>query len=349
MLPDVDWRSTGQPHVRQRLDQTFNEMVTQIDVPAVSVALWSKGSGLWTAITGQQVDVSSSFWWASVGKMITAAIVFQLVDEEQLDLQQRVSQWLPEVPAAAWMTVDDLLQHRAGVFSFQNDKKLNKRPGYHAPEKLLRTAQRHGPDFCPGGNWYYSNTGYLMLGLIAQQVQQTSLAELVSARVAGPLGVSSLQIVQRDVPIDHLVLPADESASQAHAQIASLQGVGGIVGNPTDMLIVLHAVLSARLFAESHLRLALSELHPMFGSSMHYGRGLMVVDLPEPDNPTVWLGHTGGAPGAKAVLVYDTQREALIALVGNRQFQGEALANALLKTLPGSQLDADRAGTSISR
>ncbi len=71
----------------------------------------------------------------------------------------------------------------------------------------------------------------------------------------------------------------------------------------------------------------------MFGQMISYGRGVMVMPIPDSDHPTTWIGHTGGAPGAKAVLAYDTQRQVLFAVVINLEAAAEAVANNLLKTL----------------
>ena len=73
----------------------------------------------------------------------------------------------------------------------------------------------------------------------------------------------------------------------------------------------------------------------MFGEPMHYGRGVMVMDVPDPEAPTTWLGHVGGSPNAKTVLMYDVNREAFIAVSLNAQGPAEALANVLMKTLDG--------------
>jgi D-alanyl-D-alanine carboxypeptidase len=59
----------------------------------------------------------------------------------------------------------------------------------------------------------------------------------------------------------------------------------------------------------------------------------MVIPVPDPEFTTTWIGHSGGAPGAKAVLIYDTRRQVYLAAAINRQAAAEAVANNMLKTL----------------
>lgn len=68
-------------------------------------------------------------------------------------------------------SIDHLLTHTSGIYSFQSDPVLRASPGYKPPEELISTARNHGNGFCPGEYWSYSNTGYVMLGRIIEQIE----------------------------------------------------------------------------------------------------------------------------------------------------------------------------------
>ncbi len=87
------------------------------------------------------------FWWASVGKLFTATLILQLVEDGQVALDDRVSKWLPLYPGAELMTVNQLMTHTAGVFSFQSDKKWRLKKGHTTPDQLLKISARHQFDF----------------------------------------------------------------------------------------------------------------------------------------------------------------------------------------------------------
>ncbi|MEO1246130.1 MAG: serine hydrolase domain-containing protein [Pseudomonadota bacterium] len=316
------------------LDAAFESVLTNTDAPAAAMAVWSPVYGYWSRSSGLDEDAPGSFWWASVGKLVTGTLILELIEEEKLSLDERIDRWFPDYPQSALITVDDLLLHRSGVFSFQADEKLGKKRGYKSPAKLLQVSAGHGADFCPGSNWYYSNTGYLMLGLIVEALEQEPLSEVVARRIAEPLGLDSLQLVTKGDP-DELIVPPHNDPPTRVREIASLHGAGGVIAEPGDMLVFLNAVLTGRLYSSTALKSAFADLYPMFGSGMHYGRGVMLIDVLDPDTPTTWLGHVGGSPDSKAVLIYDAERDTYAALVLNKAAPGEAVVNVLLKAMDG--------------
>ena len=322
----------GQPmhvEVSARLDAVFDQTFSLVDAPSGGAALWHPTLGSWSRTAGATKD--ARFWWASVAKLVTASILLQLVDERRLSLDAPVARWFPEYPQAERMTIDQLLTHTSGAFSFNADKKLRRERGYHPPEKLLRVAARHGSDFCPGSTWNYSNTGYLMLALIAERIEAKPWAAIVEQRIAAPLGLASLRVLSPGDAPDSIAPPDDDPRSTL-AELASLRGVGALAAEPKDMLAVLHAYLRGTLVPESARKAALERLYPMFGDPMGYGRGVMAVDVPDADMPTTWIGHLGGAPGGKALLVYDIKRRACVALALTKDAPAAAgMVNALLK------------------
>ena len=314
------------------LDEQFTATVGKVGAPAVAVGVWQPDLGYWSRTSGIAEGASRSFWVASVGKMVTGAIVLQLIEEGKLSLDATIDRWFPEYPGAALISIDALLTHTGGVFSFNADKNLGKRKGYKSSDTLLKTAARHELDFCPGTNWFYTNTGYLMLGLIAEAIEEKPLDEIVQERIASPLKLTSLSVIGKDDPVASLV-PTAGTPPTSIPDIASIQGAGALRADTIDLLTFLHAYLTGKLVSDSSRRHAFATLYPMFGDPMHYGRGVMVMDVPDADAPTTWLGHVGGSPNAKSVLMYDVRRKAFIAVSLNAQGPAEALANVLMKTL----------------
>ncbi len=335
------------PELASRLDDLFAQLIeNQTAASRASIAVWSTRSGFWSADFGAEPNAGSgSFWWASVGKLITASVVLQLVDEDKVSLDDPLSDWFPDYPNAELITVDHLLTHTGGVFSFNYDLQLQKRDGYKPIDLLIDVSASHGADFCPGTNWNYSNTGYVMLGRIAEIIERKSLADIVEARMARPQALHSLAVVTPTDDASAIVSPIGETPPDT-AAIASIYGAGAIKGTATDMLHVLAGYFRADSVSPEMRDLAFSDLYPMFGSTIYYGRGVMATDVPDPSQPTVWIGHSGGSPNAKAVVIYDVEREVFLALVLNIQAPAEAIANAVLKEFDnahqGSNSVADR-------
>lgn len=316
------------------LDQKFEELAASTDAAAASIAIWSPQLGYWSSTYGDGVEKDGSFWWASVGKMATAAIVLQLIDEGKLSEETRIIEYFPDFTKASNATIGDLLRHTSGIFSFNADLNLKERRGYKSPEELIAVANDHPLDFCPGTNWNYSNTGYVMLARAVERIEEKPFAQVVEERIAKPLGLPSFRLIQAGDPADSIVPLVSNHAGRID-EIASVFGAGAVAANPEDMLIFLQAYLEHDLVGEDSRLEAVATLYPMFGTPMYYGAGIMVTDVPDSQSPTVWIGHSGGAPDAKGLILYDTRRDAYVALVLNNQASAESIANALLKALDG--------------
>ena len=328
------------PEMASRLDGLFARLVADhTDASRASIALWGPHSGSWSSDIGAGPDGhNGSFWWASVGKLVTASVVLQLVDENEVSLEDPLSDWYPDYPNAERITIDHLLTHTGGVFSFNADLQLQKSAGYKPIDLLIDVAADHGADFCPGTYWNYSNTGYVLLGRIAEMIEGKSFADIVEERIAGPQDLQSLAVVLATDGEDTIVPPLGENPP-GMAAIASIYGAGAIKGTATDMLRLLAAYLRADIVSAKMRDLAWTDLYPMFGSTMYYGRGVMVTDVPDPSRPTVWIGHSGGSPNAKALLIYDVKRDVFLALVLNIDAPAEAIANTILKELDSTDND----------
>ncbi|MDA1075054.1 MAG: serine hydrolase [Proteobacteria bacterium] len=315
----------------QVLDEKFLEIRVKLPATAGTVLLVDPRRGSWTRNFGTDQD-QPVFWWASVGKLVTAVVIHQMIEEGSLAHASTLNRWFSDWPLGEQITIDDLLAHRSGIFSFNTDKKFRDERGYHSPQELLDIATRHRPDFCPGTNCYYSNTGYVLLAMIAQQIDGQPFHEIVEQRIAIPLRLASLIVVTPGMQIPHVILPADDDRTTLD-EIATVHGAGGIVANAKDMLVLLNAILTGRIVGSSELLTMFDTLTPMFNTPLSYGRGVMVIDVPDADKPTTWLGHIGGAPGAKALVIYDAPRRVWVAVAVNRVSPVEALVNMLLKQL----------------
>jgi len=319
-----------------RLNQSFAQTLPLTGATAASITIARAGGGSWSSTAGLSPDGPKSFWWASVGKMVTATIILQMAEEGRVKLDQTIDRWFPDFPGADRITVDQLLTHTSGIYTYNYDRKFRHETGYHSPAQLIAIAAAHGPDFCPGTQWHYSNTGYVMLGNIAEQIDGTPLANIVKRRIARPLGLKSLRLLTRDSTPAMIVPYKGQTRANALVEtVASGAGASGIVAEPGDMIRLLQSWIRGPLLSRKSRTHALADIFPMFGQDTGYGRGIMVMPVPDARFPTIWLGHLGGSPHSKAVLIFDLKRQTYVAAVLNTGGKGESLVNTLLKALDG--------------
>src|SRR5438093_623042 len=134
---------------------------------------------------GTPMRIGDRFRVGSVTKTFVAALVLQLAGEGKLSLDDTVEKWVPGlVPGGDRITVRELLNHTSGLFDYLNDGDGTVLQPYvkgdlghvWTPQAIVGVATKHPPHFPPGGGWSYSNTGYIVLGLIVEAATGDSLA-----------------------------------------------------------------------------------------------------------------------------------------------------------------------------
>lgn len=329
--------------LKDSLDHTLDGLFAATHMPGITVAMLIPGKGAWQRTAGylsrpQQLraDSTALFYWASVGKFITATIIEQLVLEHKLHYGDKLQQWFPQFEQAKDITIEQLLNHTSGLASFNTDPALFQLRQHYTPDQLMGIALQQKNLFQPGQYWSYSNTGYLLLALIAEKTEQRSFAEIVQSRIALPLGLSSVQALEKQALPGNLALAHDSSGQVVPEDFSVPLGAGNIAANAGDMARLLLGVMSGRLQPASDMAARLADLYPMFDAGMYYGRGIILTDFSElTGDPALWIGHTGGTETYRALLIYDVHTKVFLAVAVNAHIPVEAIARKLLDVVKG--------------
>jgi D-alanyl-D-alanine carboxypeptidase len=322
------------------LHKKIRTIFTLTGMPGITAAMLVPGKGLWCIDTGfislpdrHNVDAHTVFYWASVAKLITATIITSLIREHKLDGGSRLDRWFPQIQDADKITIDALLQHTSGIYSFNADTAFHEHPRYYAPQELIDIAVAKGNGFPPGQYWSYSNTGYLLLAMIAEKTEGKTYADIVQERIAAPLQLTSLRALQpRELPAN-LAL-AHEKGQIVPTDYSVPLGAGNIVGNARDMVVLLYALLTGQLSIPEITYSRLRDLYPMYDKGVYYGKGIMLFDFKEISNVADnWIGHSGGTETYRAILLYDTATRSFVAIAVNQHIPVEAIARKMLEQI----------------
>ena len=168
-----------------------------------AVALLRTPSGTITATYGttergggDAVALGDHIRIGSNTKTWTATAILQLAQEGKIAVTDPVSKYRPDVPNGENITIAQVLDMRSGLYNYSETPELNEAldndPGrVWMPEELLALGLSQPPYFPPGGGYHYSNTNYVLLGLIAEQLDGKPLAEIYRDRIIGPAGLTS--------------------------------------------------------------------------------------------------------------------------------------------------------------
>ena len=192
-----------------------------VGVSADAQVGWSGASGPPREGSTEPLSGTTPFAIASVTKTFTAAVVLQLVDEGRVELDKEVNDYLPELTIARGVTVRQLLSHTSGIADLLAPmrNRLNAEPArIWQPAEVLALL---GPStFAPGTSWAYSNTNYVIAGLVVETVTGNPFAAELERRITDPLKLRGTGPPERGV-LPELLGPSWSSAFWTSAMLDS--------------------------------------------------------------------------------------------------------------------------------
>lgn len=193
----------AQDAMTAKADDYIRSEIQKQRIPGISLAVIKNGriilaKGYGFANVEHQVPVKPEtiFQSGSVGKQFTATAVMMLVEDGKISLDDKITNYFPDAPAA-WqnITVRHLLTHTAGTTDYPNDFDFRRD---YAEEDLYKRAKTISLAFQPGEKWSYSNLGYVMLGILIHKVSGKFYGDFLQERIFKPLGMSTARIISEE-------------------------------------------------------------------------------------------------------------------------------------------------------
>jgi len=343
-----------------RLDRALARALERLLIPGAEATVifadgstWTGAVGLADVATGRPVDPETPFAAASVTKTFTAALILRYVDRGLIRLDDRLARWLPEWPNAENVTIRMLLNHTSGIPDFFRNPKFDaalnkaKKHAWTAAEVLERFVPE-GAVFPQGTGWSYSNTNYLLLGLVAAKVGGAPWEELVRRELIEPLQLAATYVQSIEEPalpparayriIDGFRGPTPEARTDGSnvvpfRSVVTAAGSAGAIASTTGDLARWARALyggSTVLSAATRQEMLTFVKAAAYGLGTSYGLGVSRVKL---DGHTAY-GHTGALVGTRAAIRYFPKEKVTVAVLFNREtFTGDDLVRILARAL----------------
>ncbi|MFD0414426.1 serine hydrolase domain-containing protein [Streptomyces sp. NPDC127108] len=312
LAPSAATAATRPDPVRQGL----NKLVRDDGVPAALASVKDPAgrtrtytAGVGDLATGAKVPRDGQVRVGSNTKAFTAVVVLQLVAEGRLRLDDPVGEHLPGLLRGDGIDGDaikvrHLLQQTSGLPNYtEYDLPLK----HYEPKDLVDIALKHKANFAPGAKWQYSNTNYVLAGMIIEKVTHHSYAEELDRRVIKRAGLRHTYFpAPRDATIrePHPKGYIQEKPGAPLRDVTEMDpswtwAAGQLVSTNSDLNRFYSALLGGRLLKKPQLdqmRTTVKGADKTFGPGARYGLGLVSKPLPCRPGEVYW-GHGGSFPG----------------------------------------------------
>ena len=212
--------SRGAPSTQDAVSAQVDAIITAEQkaqkIPGISLAVCRNGVlvkaggyGLANVELDVPVTPETIFQTGSVGKQFTSMAIMMLVEEGKIGLDDKISKYIKEEPAAwSGVSVRNLLTHTSGIADYGGEENtmgkgvISFRKDY-TEEELIRAFAKMPMDFAPGEKWSYSNSGYVLLGIIIHRVTGEFYGYFLQERIFRPLGMTSTRIISEADIVPH--------------------------------------------------------------------------------------------------------------------------------------------------
>ena len=181
--------------LQQALDQT--RMGTTCKETALAVETPACPLQVYVSADDSTTPTDHVYRIASNTKTFTSSVILKQAAQGLLNLDDLATKYLPGVAGLDGMTIRQILSHSAGLYNYTSDDnfintKATEPTKVWTPGELIAIAAQHGPYFAPGAGWAYSNTDYIVAGLIAEKVGGKKISELIREQLLVPSGLPQI-------------------------------------------------------------------------------------------------------------------------------------------------------------
>ncbi|MFI6958636.1 serine hydrolase domain-containing protein [Nocardia sp. NPDC050408] len=348
-------------------------------IPGAVVVVKSPKQGNWTAAFGtrtidsnEPMTVDDYFRVGSNTKTMTSTVILQLAQDGKLSLDDPIDKYWPGVPNGDRITIAQLNEMRSGLYSYTFDPQFNaaldnEPQKVWTPEELLAIAFAHPVNFQPGEKFEYSNTNFILLGLVIEKLTKTTAAESFQKRIFEPLSLKHTSLpaaTDSSIPnphpqgyafgtnvstIDTYALPPAEQAeafagtlkpsNQTNINVSWAWTAGGAISTADDMATYVKALVGGGLLDAKMQKTRVDSIQPIDPANPEQaGYGLGIVRF-----GTHLIGHDGQLPGFMTFMGHDPASDLTIVVTTNLAAvpSGEGSALVLVKGMLPTFYGAD--------
>jgi len=318
-------------------------VMTAIDYP--EKLSWKYEVGYVGTTKETPLEGSELFIAASITKTFVAVCILQMEEEGKLSIHDKASNYLDgkllkqlttyrEKSYEKELTIEHLLRHTSGIADYLNNTKTHLNGYKNTPDRIyslqdrVEIALKDTPSTNALGKYAYSNTNYILLGMIAEAIDKVPISVIIHNRVVSPLKLknTTLQSDENRIPQMFRAYYTDWDLTSFTYHFNQMNAAGGILTSIDDLMKFGKSLFQGKLFRST------KTLDKMLSFKKGYGLGVMQYDKSKKTGRI--YGHSGFDPGYTCYLAYLEEIDTTIVTVLNQSEKAAIMpAFLLVKTV----------------
>lgn len=302
---------------RQKMDSLLDYMSQKNQVMG-NVAIYQNNKKAYTQSFGyldimlrEKANSETLYRIGSISKTYTATIIMQLVEEGKLQLDTKLNHFFPDLPHASKITIRQLLNHHSGLPNLADSPDYSTyRQSPQTETELLNRIKKYDSDFEPGEKSEYSNTNYIVLSFIAQEIEKRPFKKIIDQRIFSPLKLKRSRfggkIKTKNNEAWSYTYNSNGWEIYPETDMSIPMGAGAVVSTAKELAKFYVALFTGKLLDPSSVK-------EMEKTEDGYGLGLVKMHFRDKVN----FGYTGAIDGFKSFAAYFPEEKTSFTLCTN--------------------------------
>ncbi|HBV16630.1 serine hydrolase domain-containing protein [Chryseobacterium carnipullorum] len=223
-----------------------------------NILLQKNGETIYKGEFNKFAEGSDQYRIGSITKVFTAIITFQLIEEGKLSLDSRLSKYFPSIKNAEMITIGNMLNHTSGIYNYLEwEDYYDQKSKNYTRDDMLKLLQQGKPDFKPGKESSYSNSNYLLLGYIIEDITGRSYEENIKARILDKIGMRRTYCekdqTQYGKRTKSYKFDGENWSKESDTHPSFTFATGNIVSTTEDLSKLMHELFKGTLISENSL------------------------------------------------------------------------------------------------
>lgn len=335
----------------KKADQLVSALVTKNQAAGAGAAYSENGEIKWMGTSGyahieKQIPFTETTITrtASIAKPMTAIAVMQLVEQGKVDLNASIQTYIPDFPQKSKkpILVKHLLSHTSGIGAYKNVKEMNSTIHYTQLSDALSVFKNRKLRFEPGSEFYYTTYGYVVLGVLIEQVSGMSFEAYIAEHIWKKAGMEYTSVEHFDQEYANKSalyhIKKGKKIWRPENDLSNRMPGGGFQTTIGDIIKFGNAVLNHTLIKESTLEQML-EIQSLEKKGNPYGYGWFLYGAAPHKNAVI--GHSGAQRGCSTQLFINRHRKTVTVVLSNTSGGGGEVTGAAVYILQAFQQAMD--------